>query len=88
MKARTLLALAATCAALAACGGGDGGGTPASTPTADANTVPQSARDSAAGLVAYLQDLIANHTNETDPPVSLEGVTTLPVDDNGQAAGV
>jgi hypothetical protein len=85
MQAKTLLALATTCVALAACGGGGGDGSTTTT-TNGGNGVPQSAQTSVAGLVTYLQSLIAG-TNETDSPVSLEGVT-LPVDDTGGPAPI
>ena len=84
MKARTLWALGAACALLAACGGGDDG------PVATNNTasgVPQSAQDSVSGLIAYLQDLIGNSTSDTGQPVSLEGAT-LPVSDTTEPAAI
>jgi hypothetical protein len=90
MKTRTLLALAATCVALAACGGGGGdgavGGTTTTTTTDGGNGVPQSAQASVAGLIAYLQSLIAG-TSDTGLPVSLEGVA-LPVDDTGGSSPI
>jgi ABC-type glycerol-3-phosphate transport system substrate-binding protein len=91
MKTRTLLALAATCVALAACGGGGsdgavGGTTTTTTTTNGGNGVPQSAQASVAGLIAYLQSLIAG-SNDTGSPVSLEGVT-LPVDDAGGSSPI
>jgi hypothetical protein len=93
MKIRTLLALAAACTALAGCfgggGGDDNGGGAATTPVTGndpGNGVPQSALASVAGLVAYLQTLIAG-SSDTAQPVSLDGVT-LPVDDTAPPASI
>lgn len=91
MKTKNLLALAATCVALAACGGGgsEGGDASPTTTTGGSSTgsgVPQSAQSSVAGLITYLQSLIAG-TNETGAPVSLDGVT-LPVDDTAPATAI
>lgn len=94
MQAKTFLALGATCVALAACGGGGSDGGDSLTSTTNTSTtaasggsgVPQSAQSSVAGLLAYLQSLIAG-SNETDSPVSLDGVT-LPVDETGPASAI
>jgi hypothetical protein len=89
MQPKTLLALATTCFALAACGGGGGGDGATTTTTSNGGNgggVPQSAQTSVAGLITYLQSLISG-TNETDSPVSLEGVT-LPVNDTGGSAPI
>ncbi|CAA9419792.1 MAG: hypothetical protein AVDCRST_MAG51-1934 [uncultured Ramlibacter sp.] len=88
MNARTALALAFACTALAACGGGGGGGNVAATANmgTTANGMPRSAMDSATGLVAYLQQLIGR-TDETSEPVAL-GDATLPVDDAAEPAGI
>jgi hypothetical protein len=68
------LAVLCTAAVLTACGGGSGG----DGITADARPegVPQSAQQSVAGLVAFLEDLIAR-TSETSEPVTL-GDAVLP----------
>jgi hypothetical protein len=47
--------------------------------------VPASALQSVSGLLAYMNDLIANHTNETSQPVFL-GDATLPTSDTTEAA--
>lgn len=78
-KTLVLPAVAAMTAAtlLAGCGssGGDGGsGAPAQT-----SGVPDSAQRSVAGLLAYMNQLIAG-TDETSEPVFL-GDATLPADD-------
>lgn len=61
---------------LAGCGGNDDD-TPAPAPTTE---VPASATQSVSGLVAYMNQLIANMTNDTSEPV-LVGTAVLPVDD-------
>lgn len=86
MKTRTWMAVAATCAVLAACGGGGSEGGDSSPTTNSGGSVPQSAQSSVAGLITYLQSLIAG-TNDTALPVSLDGVT-LPVDDNGPSTPI
>ena len=91
-------ALSALCAAaaLTACGGdgGDGGGGGGATGATGAATgeasrrgtdVPASALQSVSGLLAYMNDLIANSTNETGQPVLL-GDGTLPMSDTTEAA--
>jgi hypothetical protein len=80
------LAFAAVTAALtlAGCGGGGGGGdTPA--PAGPTSDVPQSALQDAAGLVAYLNQLISGSTNSTGEPALL-GNVTLPVDNTTETS--
>jgi hypothetical protein len=83
------LALCAS-AALAACGGGggaDGSAPPAGGPTASSSTsgVPASALQSVNGLLAYMNDQIANMTSDTSEPVFL-GDATLPASDTTEPA--
>ena len=78
-----LLALCAS-AALTACGGGGGGGHDEAAPNRTSD-VPASAQQSVSGLLAYVNDLIANKTNETSEPVFL-GDATLPTSDTTEAA--
>ena len=78
LSRHAVLALCAS-AALAACGDSGGGGGVG----ADAgrtSDVPASAQQSVAGLIAFLNDLIANSTNETGLPILL-GDATLPTSD-------
>lgn len=71
------VALAAA-AALSACGGdGNGGG---SGSTGASGGIPASALASVDGLMAFMNDLIANRTDETSEPIDL-GDAALPTDD-------
>jgi ABC-type glycerol-3-phosphate transport system substrate-binding protein len=81
MKARTLLATLAACAALVACGGGGGGGGGAAT-TTTADNLPAGAVASASALVAYLMELIGTAI-DTSEPLAL-GDATLPVTDTAE----
>ena len=83
-----LIALVMT-AAVAGCGGGGGGdigavgggagGAPVvSAP--DPNSIPASALASVDGLIAFMNQLIDNGTNDTSEPIVL-GDASLPVDD-------
>jgi hypothetical protein len=81
------VALAAA-AALTACGGDDGGGfagnngTGSNTGTGNGASggIPASALASVDGLMAFMNDLIANRTDETSEPIDL-GTSALPTDD-------
>ena len=91
---RLAMLLIAMAMALAACGGGDGdgivlgagGGGPGDTPGSPTTQVPASAQGSVAGLIAYLQQLIAE-TSETSSPVLL-GDAVLPTDDTAEPSAV
>lgn len=73
--APVVLALAA---ALAGCGSSSNdGGSSGSASTSD---VPQSAQASVSGLMAYMNDLINNMTNNTSEPI-LVGDAVLPTSD-------
>ena len=63
-RIKTLLALAAVSLALAGCGGGDGAATPPADPLA---TVPDSATQSVAGTVDYLNVLNQNASDSREP---------------------
>ncbi len=76
MRNSIRLALAALVAGLALAGCGSSSDS-SSASSSSASEVPQSAQDSIAGLVAYLNDLIANNTNSTSEPVRL-GDVALP----------
>lgn len=52
------VAVVAAAMLLAACGGSDGGGDPAPPPPSASDAVPDSARQNAAGLVAWLRALV------------------------------
>ena len=83
-----LIALVMT-AAVAGCGGGGGGdigavgggagGAPV-VPAPDPNSIPASALASVDGLIAFMNQLIDNGTNDTSEPIVL-GDASLPVDD-------
>lgn len=77
---RLALALLALAGLLSACGGG-GGDDCCIAPPAPGNgsALPASALADSNGLVTYLKDLIANHTDSTSEPVAL-GDVTLPTD--------
>lgn len=84
---RAAFAIIVVAALLAACGGDDhvdanGGGT-----TARTTDLPDSALQSSAGLVAYLNDLIANSTNSTAEPI-LVGDAVLPTSDTTEPVGI
>jgi hypothetical protein len=70
-RPRWVWALAAATVLLGACGGGGGDDDPAPPPDPLA-AVPESARQSSAGLVAYLW-MLANNKSETREPVVLDG---------------
>ena len=82
-----LIALVMT-AAVVGCGGGGGGdvgavgggagGAPVVAP--DPNSIPASALASVDGLIAFMNQLIDNGTNDTSEPIVL-GDASLPVDD-------
>lgn len=79
---KKLLASASAVAVLALAGCGDSSGVEsAAAPTSD---VPASAQASVTGLVAYLNRLI-DETNETSEPVLL-GDAVLPVDDTTETS--
>ena len=80
-----LIALVMT-AAVAGCGGGGGGdigavggGAPV-VAAPDPNSIPASALASVDGLIAFMNQLIDNGTNDTSEPIVL-GDASLPVDD-------
>ena len=80
-----LIALVMT-AAVAGCGdggGGDlgavGGGAPV-VAAPDPNSIPASALASVDGLIAFMNQLVDNGTNDTSEPIVL-GDASLPVDD-------
>ena len=87
-----LIALVMT-VAVAGCGGGGGdlgavgggtvvggsGGTPVVT-APETNSIPASALASVDGLIAFMNQLIDNGTNDTSEPIVL-GDASLPVDD-------
>jgi ABC-type glycerol-3-phosphate transport system substrate-binding protein len=75
-----LLALAAG-AVLAACGSNKDDDVAA--PAARTTDVPQSALDSPAGLVAYLNQLIDTMTNDTTEPI-LVGDAVLPLTETSE----
>ncbi|AEG93691.1 hypothetical protein [Ramlibacter tataouinensis] len=86
-----LLVLLGGTALLGACGGdgdddnaGTGGG---GTTTTSSNELPVSATASSSGLIAYLNELIANRTDETSEPIRL-GNAVLPTDDAAEPAAV
>ena len=82
--------LAAMAALLAACGGGGGGGEVFTAPPANTTTtteVPSSAQSSMSGLIAYLNDLIGNRTNDTSEPVVL-GDAVLPKDETSEPLAI
>ena len=89
LKLRHALLALATAAALGGCGGGgddDNAGADAQGPPSTAGSdVPEAARQSADGLVAYVKQLIASSTNETSEPVRL-GDAALPVSDTTEAS--
>ena len=72
------LALLAAAALLAACGGGGGDDCCIATNPGNGSQVPSSALQDSNGLVAYLKDLINNHTDDSSEPVAL-GSVELPV---------
>ena len=77
-RIKTLLALAAVSLALAGCGGGDDG---AATPPADPlATVPDSATQSVAGTVDYLNVLNQN-ASDTREPIDVTAIV-LPTSDD------
>lgn len=78
---KKLLASAAAAAVLVLAGCGDSGGVSSAASTSD---VPASAQASVAGLVAYLNRLI-DETSETSEPVVL-GDAVLPVDDTTETS--
>ena len=78
---KKLLASAAAAAVLVLAGCGDSGGVSSPASTSD---VPASAQASVAGLVAYLNRLI-DETTETSEPVLL-GDAVLPVDDTTETS--
>lgn len=68
-------------AALSGCGGDDGGGGSANNANNGASGgIPASALASVDGLIAFMNDLIANRTDETSEPIDL-GTSPLPTDD-------
>ena len=84
-----LIALVMT-AAVAGCGGGGGGdlgavgGGAGGAPVVaapDPNSIPASALASVDGLIAFMNQLIDNGTNDTSEPIVL-GDASLPVDDS------
>jgi hypothetical protein len=77
---RLALALLVLAGLVSACGGG-GGDDCCIAPPAPGNgsALPASALADSNGLVTYLKDLIANHTDSTSEPVAL-GTVTLPSD--------
>ena len=82
---KPLIALVMT-AAVAGCGGGGGGdlgavggGAPV-VAAPDPNSIPASALASVDGLIAFMNQLIDNGTNDTSEPIVL-GDASLPVDD-------
>lgn len=75
---RLALALLVLAGLLAACGGGDDESAPPTTGS-NGSALPSSALADSNGLVTYLKDLIANHTDSTSEPVAL-GDVTLPSD--------
>ena len=82
-----LIALVMT-AAVVGCGGGGGGGgdlgaVGGGAPVVaapDPNSIPASALASVDGLIAFMNQLIDNGTNDTSEPIVL-GDASLPVDD-------
>jgi hypothetical protein len=68
--------------ALGACGGGGGGSAVTATRTTD---VPDTAQQSSGGFIAFLSDLIANHTDGTSEPL-LVGDAKAPTDDTSEPA--
>ena len=85
-----LIALVMT-AAVAGCGGGGGGGGDIGAvgggaggapvvAAPDPNSIPASALASVDGLIAFMNQLIDNGTNDTSEPIVL-GDASLPVDD-------
>ena len=84
LKLRHALLALATASALAGCGGGDDGDSAQGPPSSNSD-VPQAARQSQDGLVAYMKQLIASSTNETSEPVRL-GDASLPVSENSEAS--
>ena len=82
---KPLIALVMT-AAVAGCGGGGGGdlgavgGGAPGVAAPDPNSIPASALASVDGLVAFMNQLIDNGTNDTSEPIVL-GDASLPVDD-------
>ncbi|MBG9388650.1 hypothetical protein [Caenimonas aquaedulcis] len=82
LQLRSAAVVLAASALLAGCGGG-GDDAPATARTTD---VPGSAQSSVDGLIAYLQELIAQ-TSETTEPV-LVGDAVLPTSDTTEPAAV
>ena len=81
---RPASAVLAAAALLAACGGGGGDDCCIAPPgTNNGSQLPSSATASSDGLVAYLKDLIANHTDNTSEPVAL-GSVTLPTSETSE----
>jgi hypothetical protein len=83
---KRLAALAgATAFALAGCGGGggDSNGSTGGSPGAGTSEVPFAASQTVAGLVSYLNDLIATGTNGTSEPVVL-GDVVLPTSETSE----
>ena len=82
-----LIALVMTAAVTACSGGADGGGgvgggpngTPGQ-PISATTDIPASALASVDGLIAFMNQLIDNGTNDTSEPIVL-GDASLPVDD-------
>jgi hypothetical protein len=67
-RKQTLIALFAASAVLSGCGGGGGGSDdPPVPPPAATDAVPDSANASAAGLVAYLDELAAMLVEDKEP---------------------
>jgi hypothetical protein len=89
-RTRTLGMLLASAALLGGCGGGGDGPAPAppAVPAAPdpLAAVPDSAKQSADGLVIYLKTL-SLQTSDTRDPASLEGVT-LPASDGAEPSPV
>lgn len=70
--------------ALAACGGGGDGNVETAARTTD---VPDSAQQSPGGFIAFLNDLINNHTDSTSEPL-LVGDARPPTDDTSEPAAL
>jgi hypothetical protein len=74
---KTVLVSAALALLLAACGGGGGGAAIVSDPLAE---VPDSASQSSAGMVAYI-DVLASMPSETHEPVAVDNFNPPRPDD-------
>jgi hypothetical protein len=84
---RLALALLVLAGLVSACGGGSDDCCIAPPAPANGSALPSSALADSNGLVTYLKDLIANHTDSTSEPVAL-GNVTLPADSTTEPIGV